>query len=93
MDSHNIVRALTYYSYLSLDVDDDIQDPNFRINYQENGVFDGILVFDTDSDCDESNKQIQYPLPELNIIDESSEDLPQLPVGKENVIFQNGNEM
>lgn len=41
---------------------------------QENNEYNGILAFDTDSDCNESNQQFQTLLSNLTVIDASSDD-------------------
>lgn len=74
MDTSSIYNALTYESDVSSNVNDDFLDPDFHISDHEIDELDGILVFDTDSDYDEHNKQCKTSLLNLSIIDESDDD-------------------
>jgi len=81
MDTSNIAKALEYDRDFSSDVDDDFLDPDFHINDRENEDLDGILAFDTDSDCNENNES-DLLLSEINVVDETSDDEPSTPKGK-----------
>ncbi|KAF0749605.1 NAD-dependent protein deacetylase Sir2B-like [Aphis craccivora] len=73
MDPSNIAKSLEYDTDFSSEVDDDFLDQDFRISDRENDELDGILAFDTDSDFNENN-EIDFLLPEINVIDEISDD-------------------
>lgn len=94
MDPSNIAKFLEYDTDFSSKVDDDFPDPDFRISDRENDELDGILAFDTDSDCYENN-QPDFLLPEINVIDETSDDEHthrlRLMVKKESLIYRSGN--
>lgn len=83
MDPSNILKSLEYDTDFSSEVNDDFLDPDFSISDRENDELDGILAFDTDSDCNENNEP-DFLLPELNVIDETSDDehTPPSPKGK-----------
>jgi len=82
MDPSNIFKALEYDTDISSEVDNDCLDPDFCICDRENDELDGILAFDTDSDCNENNKP-DFLLPEINVIDVTRDEhtLPS-PKGK-----------
>lgn len=82
MDESYIAKALMYDSDLSSDVDDDFLDPDFLLSDKENDENSGILAFDTDSDCNENNQQSQTLLPNLTVIDASSDDEPSTTSSK-----------
>jgi hypothetical protein len=68
MDHSNIFKSLEYDTDFSSEVDDEL---------------DGILAFDRDSDFYKNNES-DFLLPEINVIDETSDDehRPSSPKGK-----------
>lgn len=68
MDLYNIVKALEYDTDFPSELDDDFLDPHFCISDRENDELDGILAFDTDSNCN-ANDEPDFLLPEINVID------------------------